>query len=262
MTGQPEPRVDRLDGVPGVRGSVHRPGAANGDALVLTHGAGSNADSPLLVALAEAFAASGVTVLRYDLPFRQARATGPPSPRGAGADRDGLRSAIAAVRTLAPSVNAEGSATEPPGRVFLGGHSYGGRQATVLAAGEPDLVAGLVLLAYPLHPPTRPANRRTAHFVDLRTPALFVHGTTDPFGSIDEMRDALALIPARTRLLTVQGAGHDLARGRRPIRTGTPFCETVRAEFRDLLAQSAGARPAQRATGKSSRFPHSTQDRS
>lgn len=250
MTGPPAPFLDRTPGVPDVRGAVHRPAEANGDGLVLTHGAGSSADSALLVALAEAFAATGVTVLRCDLPFRQTRPTGPPSPRGAATDREGLRRAVLAMRAMAA------------GRVVVGGHSYGGRQATILVAAEPELVAGLLLLAYPLHPPTRPRELRTAHFGGIRVPALFVHGTTDPFASIDELTAALALIPAPTRLLAVDGAGHDLGRGRRPVTAGTPFPDTVVAALADLLGGSARATAAQRATGSSSRFPHSTHERS
>ncbi len=96
------------------------------------------------------------------------------------------------------------------GRVFLGGHSYGGRQASILSAAEPGLVDRLLLLSYPLHPPQRPSELRTAHFSDLKTPALFVHGTRDGFGSIDELVVALKLIPARTELLPISGAGHEL----------------------------------------------------
>ena len=86
-----------------------------------------------------------------------------------------------------------------PGKVFLGGQSYGGRQSTMLAAEEPDLAAGLLLLSYPLHAPGRPADLRTAHFPELVTPALFVHGTRDPFGSIDQMQAALAAIAGAAR---------------------------------------------------------------
>lgn len=99
------------------------------------------------------------------------------------------------------------------GAVFLGGQSYGGRQATMLAADEPALVAGLLLFSYPLHPPGKPDRRRTEHFPRLQVPALFVQGAADPFGGIDEIRTALALIPAATRLITIEGAGHDLKRG-------------------------------------------------
>ena len=73
------------------------------------------------------------------------------------------------------------------GRLFLGGHSYGGRQSSMLCAEEPDLVSGLLLLSYPLHPPRKPEQQRTQHLPDLRTPTLFVQGTRDPFGSIAEL---------------------------------------------------------------------------
>src|SRR5262249_19922971 len=85
-----------------VRGFLHRPERASGLGLVLTHGAGGNCTAPLLVAAATAFAAAGAHVLRCDLPFRQRRPTGPPSPAGAAADRAGLRSAVAAMRGLVP----------------------------------------------------------------------------------------------------------------------------------------------------------------
>ena len=221
--------VDRAPGRPDVRGVVHRPAVANRDALVLTHGAGSNANHPLLVTLATAFAERGFIVLRCDLPFRQARPAGPPSPKNAATDRAGLGRAVISMRAIAR------------GRVFLGGHSYGGRQATMLAAGEANLVSGLLVLAYPLHPPARPGEPRTAHFADLRIPALFVHGALDPFGAIDELGTALSLIPAPTRLLTIDGAGHDLGRGRRAPRPGTTLAAIVVLEFLALMGAPARA---------------------
>ncbi len=183
---------------PAVRGWVHTPHTANGDAMILTHGAGSDCNAPLLVALAEAFVEHGYTVLRCDLPFRQERRFGPPNPGNAERDRAGLRNAVAALRG------------HVSGRVFLGGHSYGGRQSTILCAAEPELVAGLLLLSYPLHPPRKPGQLRIQHLPNLRTPSLFVHGTRDPFGSVEEMTKALQLIPAKTALMKVEGAGHDL----------------------------------------------------
>ena len=80
----------------------------------------------------------------------------------------------------------------------------------MLAASDPDVAQGLLLLSYPLHPPRRPDQLRTAHLPTLATPAVFVHGSRDPFGTIDEMRAALALIPARTAMVEIEGAGHDL----------------------------------------------------
>jgi len=79
-----------------------------------------------------------------------------------------------------------------------------------LADQAPDLVAGLLLLSYPLHPPRKPEQQRTQHLPNLRTPALFIQGTRDPFASIAEMEQALKMIPARTKLVPIEGAGHDL----------------------------------------------------
>jgi predicted alpha/beta-hydrolase family hydrolase len=105
------------------------------------------------------------------------------------------------------------------GSVFLGGQSYGGRQATMLAAAEPTLADGLLLLSYPLHPPGKPAQLRTAHLPNIQTPSLFVSGSKDPFGSPQEIESALKLIPATVNFLLIEGAGHDLGFGRR-VRSG------------------------------------------
>lgn len=191
--------VAATDGV-AVRGFLHRAEGAElgGDGLVLTHGAGANCNAPLLVALAEAFSASGWNVLRCDLPFRQLRPSGPPMRGSAERDQQGLRAAVQAMRR------------EMAGRIFLGGHSYGGRMATMLCAAEPELAEALLLLSYPLHPPQKPRELRTAHFASLQTPGMFVQGTKDGFATIEEIAAALKLIPARTELVTIAGAGHEL----------------------------------------------------
>jgi predicted alpha/beta-hydrolase family hydrolase len=184
-----------------VKGWLHEPDAPGGQCLVLTHGAGSNCEAPLLKALAASFAEAGIWVLRFDLPYRQERPHGPPFPAQAARDREGLRQAARAVREFAAQ------------RVFIGGHSYGGRQAAMLAAENPEIADALLLLSYPLHPPRKPEQLRTAHFPNLRIPAMFVHGTRDPFGSIEELREALRAIPARTELVAVEGAVHGLSPG-------------------------------------------------
>ncbi len=203
-----------------MRGFLHRPEKPTGEALVLTHGAGGNCNAPLLVALAETLANAGITVLRCDLPFRQARSYGP--PRGSGAeDREGLRRAVEALRRIVS------------GRMFLGGQSYGGRQATMLVSEDKGVADGLLILSYPLHPPGKPEQLRTAHLLKIHVPAVFVQGTKDPFASPDEIKAALKLIPARTSLLLIENAGHDLAFGRGG---------TVRSrEIPERIAQAFGA---------------------
>jgi predicted alpha/beta-hydrolase family hydrolase len=170
--------------------------------IILTHGAGSNADAPLLVALAAAFEAAGWRVVRYNLPYRQLRPSGPPMPASAAADRAGLAQAVAQMRASLVDTGA--------GIVAIGGHSYGGRQASMLAAEQPGLIDALLLLSYPLHPPKKPDQLRTAHFPDWRTPALFVHGKRDPFATPEELSTAISQIPAATRIVSLERAGHEL----------------------------------------------------
>src|SRR5678815_1636962 len=116
-----------------VRGILHTPERPDGDALALTHGAGSDCNAALLVTLARAFCEAGMIVLRYDLPFRVARAGGAPHPSMQARDREGVAQAIAAARGMASR------------RVFAGGHSYGGRQTAMLASEHPDAADGLLL---------------------------------------------------------------------------------------------------------------------
>ena len=187
---------------PFVRGRVHRPNRASGDALLLTHGAGGNCNAPLIVALSETLAESGYTVLRIDLPYRQRRPYGPPGPADARHDRAGLNNALTALKQVVP------------GRLFIGGQSYGGRQCSILCAGQEEQasepIAGLLLLSYPLHPPGKPEQLRTGHFSSLQTPTLFIEGTRDAFGSIAEIERAIRQIPGKHKLVPVEGAGHDL----------------------------------------------------
>ncbi|MGB6386367.1 MAG: alpha/beta family hydrolase [Terriglobales bacterium] len=206
---------------PPVRGFLHSPAKPNGDALILTHSAGANCSAPLLVALSETFAGDGYLVLRCDLPFRQERRTGPPFPGNAERDRGGLHNAVAVLRKSVA------------GRIYLGGHSYGGRQATMLCAAEPELASGLLLLSYPLHPLRKPEQLRVQHLPSLRTPSLFVHGTRDPFGSVGEMTEALRLIPAKTELMIVEGAGHDL--GFKGKARAAEFPASVFARFEEIF---------------------------
>lgn len=215
---------------PAVRGFLHRgfkheTGKPCGDALVLTHGASGNANAPLLIALAEAFAATELTVLRCDLPYRQARPHGP--PRGNGAeDREGLRRAVEFCRTLMP------------GRIFLGGASYGGRQATMLAAEDPSVCDGLLVLSYPLHAPGKPEQLRTKHLPQIQVPTLFVSGSKDPFGSPAELEAAVRLVPTKPRLLIVEGAGHDLGFGRAAKKKAADLPQQIVRDFREVVKQA------------------------
>lgn len=197
----------------------------------------------MLVALAETFCTAGFSVLRCDLPFRQVRSWGPPSPGDAAHDRAGLKNAIGNMKKVlngvelrkSPLLAKEARSGEPT--IFLGGHSYGGRQSSMLCAEEPEIAAGLLLLSYPLHPPRKPDQQRTQHLPNLHTPPLFVHGTRDPFGSIEELEQAIKMIPGKTKLMVVEGAGHDLGFKGKARREGLP--EEVLKEFRGFFGLSS-----------------------
>lgn len=208
-----EPFENLTPGAPPVRGSLHR--AESTDVLILTHSAGGNSNAPLLVAVAEEFAKRGMNVLRCDLPFRQRKPHGPPL-RTASEDQQGLRRAAELMRA------------QFSGRVFLGGHSYGGRMASMLLAADPLVADALLLLSYPLHPPKKPQQMRTQHFPELVTPTLFVQGTKDEFATIDEIDAARKLAAGKNELLVIEGAGHSL---------GPKFAERIVDAFLNAAAR-------------------------
>ncbi|MBM7415637.1 MULTISPECIES: alpha/beta family hydrolase [Nocardiaceae] len=189
----------RADGIHGV---VHEPAGAPVATAVLAHGAGSNCDAAVLVAVATELADRGVLTARIDLPFRQARPKGPPNRAGAAADRAGIAAAVRALGARGP--------------VIVGGHSYGGRQASMLLAEDPGIADALLALSYPLHPPTKPDTLRTEHFPAIAAPTVIVHGSRDTFATGDELREHTALIGGAVTIVTIEGAGHDLAPARKP----------------------------------------------
>ena len=180
-----------------IAGIAHEPDCAPEGLAVLTHGAGGNRDSPLLQQVCDEWAQRGWLAVRYNLPYRRRRPTGPPSG-SAATDRAGIVEAITLCRGLAE------------GPLIAGGHSYGGRQTSmVVAAGEAP-VDVLTLFSYPLHPPGKPERLRTEHLPDITVPTVFTHGTSDPFGTPDELRTAAALISGTTAVVEIASARHDL----------------------------------------------------
>jgi predicted alpha/beta-hydrolase family hydrolase len=182
-----------------IAGVAHAPAEEATGIVLLTHGAGGSRESPMLIKLCDEWAGRGWLAVRYDLPYRRRRRKGPPSG-SATADQAGIVEAVALAHSL----------TDGP--VFAGGHSYGGRMTSMALADSADglRVDVLTLFSYPLHPPGKPERARTEHLPRLTVPTVFTHGTSDPFGTIDELRAAAALIPARAEVVEVAGARHDL----------------------------------------------------
>jgi predicted alpha/beta-hydrolase family hydrolase len=167
-------------------------GAKGKAALLLTPGASATRAHHALVAIDRAVSALGVVVERIDLNAR--------------AKPEKVIETIAeAASTLADRAGVA------PKRVVLGGRSFGGRMCSMAVAdGLPAL--GLVLVSYPLHPPGKPDQARTAHFPRLRVPCLFVSGTRDAFATPEELTNAARAIKGRVRHVWLDGGDHGLRR--------------------------------------------------
>jgi predicted alpha/beta-hydrolase family hydrolase len=182
-----------LDAIAGI---AHEPSGTPLGAVALTHGAGGSKQSPMLIKLCDQWAAKGWLAIRYDLPYRRRRPKGPPSG-SAKADQEGIAEAVELARELAG------------GRVVAGGHSYGGRM-TSMAVADGLAVDVLTLFSYPLHPPGKPERARTEHLPRIAVPTVFTHGTSDPFGTLDEIGAAAAMVAGPTTIVEVTGGRHDL----------------------------------------------------
>ena len=183
-----------------IAGVAHRPDGEPTGVVVLTHGAGGNRESPLLQQVCDEWARRGWLAVRYNLPYRRRRPTGPPSG-SAATDRAGIVEAITLCRGLAG------------GPLVAGGHSYGGRLTSLVVAGgetDPTGVDVLTLFSYPVHPPGKPERARTEHLPDVGVPTVFTPGTSDPVGTPAVVGAAAAMIGAATELVEIAGAGHDL----------------------------------------------------
>jgi len=165
--------------------------------VVLFPGAGTSAEHPSLVALADALAP--VPTARLDFPYRLAGRRAP--------DRAPVLVAAvkAGVRAFAADIGA------PTSSLVIGGRSMGGRMCSMAVADDDPLsVCGLVLVAYPLAAPKKPDAPRIAHLPGICVPVLCVSGTRDEFGSPDALRRAFDTVPGPVDWHFVEGARHDL----------------------------------------------------
>lgn len=165
--------------------------------VLLAHGAGAPMDSPSMTASAQALAEAGFRVARFEFDYMAARRTGgrAPPPRA---------------ETLNPQYLAAIDALGATGTLIIGGKSMGGRVASMVAdaLSAEGRICGLLCLGYPFHPPDKPEQLRTRHLADLRTPALIVQGTRDPFGTREEV-STYPLSPA-IEMLWLEDGDHDL----------------------------------------------------
>ncbi|CAK7255917.1 MULTISPECIES: alpha/beta family hydrolase [unclassified Shinella] len=166
--------------------------------LLLAHGSGAPMDSPAMNAAADALAAEGLRVARFEFSYMAARRT------------EGSRRPPPRAETLNPEFRAAVADLAATGPLVIGGKSMGGRVASMVADGllAEGRIAGLLCLGYPFHPPEKPAQLRTAHLMALATPSLICQGTRDPFGTKNEVPGYG--LPERIRFLWLEDGDHDL----------------------------------------------------
>jgi predicted alpha/beta-hydrolase family hydrolase len=212
---------------------VTAPGASSAAPVLLLPGARGDHAAEHLVAVAALLAAAGHPVVRATL-----SSAGPgaavvgPAERSVGRMRDVLDAARALV--------------DRPRGWIVGGASYGGRVASLAVAeqgGGAIGVVGLLLVAYPLHPPGRPERLRVAHFGAIDVPVLMLSGDADPFLT-DALLDAhVGELGGPLTRLVVPGGRHDLSASTRSAPDGVRRSpsEAVAAHAEALVAW-AGAR--------------------
>lgn len=184
--------------------------------FILTHGAGSPMDSPLLTTLASGLSDSGIRVIRFEFPYMSARRNGGRRPP----DRQPVL-----LSTWRNAIESGGDR----GRLFIGGHSMGGRMASMVA--DDMGVAGLCCISYPFHPPDNPEKLRIGHLQGLSTPSLFIQGSRDPFGTPDEVRTYE--LSKTIHVHWVEGADHSL----KPLRrTAGSWQENLESAAQRLVA--------------------------
>jgi predicted alpha/beta-hydrolase family hydrolase len=196
--------------------AVHYAAAhGSGALLVLAHGAGAGQQHPFMVVFARGLAAEGIDVVTFNFLYRERQRRAP--------DKAPLLERC--FRRVIEAVRERGELGSRA--LFIGGKSMGGRMATHLAAERYRDLKGVVVLGYPLHPPGKPEQRRTAHLPTIAVPVLIVQGERDAFGTPAELRPVTETMPARVTLHVVAGGDHSLSVRGRP--RGEVYAPVVKA---------------------------------
>jgi predicted alpha/beta-hydrolase family hydrolase len=164
--------------------------------VLLAHGAGTNQRHPMVSGIAGALARAGHAVMTFDYPYTEAGRRAP----------DRAQKLLACHRAVAEEARRISGAAP-----ILAGRSMGGRMATMLAADGVD-VAGLVCLAYPLHPAGKPDRLRIDHLASVQVPMLFFQGSRDSLSRSDLFDEHVRSLPNAT-VVDMEGADHSF-RGR------------------------------------------------
>jgi len=176
-----------------------------GVTIILGHGAGANQSSSFMQLFAGGLAERGLDAMTFNFVYTELGRSVPDS-------KPKLEACIRAVMETA--LKQRGLKEN---RLVIGGKSMGGRIASQVAAEacekeDPlaEKIAGLVFLGYPLHPPGNPAKLRVEHLPNIKMPMLFVQGTRDSLGTVDEIRPFIKELKLPARIYAVEGGDHSL----------------------------------------------------
>jgi uncharacterized protein len=184
--------------------------------FVLAHGAGAGERHPFMIAFGRGLAARGIDVVTFNFPYMDQKRR---VPDKAPVLEQRFREVIDTAR----------QGERASRRLFIGGKSMGGRMATHLAAqGRVEQLAGVIALGYPLHPPGKPEQPRTAHLPAITAPVLIVQGEHDVFGTPPELTPVIATMQAPVTLHVVPGGDHSFkVRGRPSKRVYEPVFDVI-----------------------------------
>jgi predicted alpha/beta-hydrolase family hydrolase len=188
--------------------------------FVCAHGAGGSMNDRGLVKAAESMRSAGLGVVRFNFPYAE-RKSGRPDPMPI------LESCVA-------GVVAHTRQELQPATLIIGGRSMGGRAASMLAAAGFD-ANGLLLLAYPLHPPGQHDKLRDAHLPSIAMPVLCLNGTRDPFCSPELMKRAVEKVRTTWTMHWIDGADHSFRVPKSTGRTDADVFAEVTAAARAWL---------------------------
>jgi len=173
--------------------AVYEASTGGDTVFVFAHGAGGNMNDRAVTSTARALQERGIGTVRFNFLYKEKKSGRPdPMPK--------LKDTFSAV---VEKVRAEVA----PDTLVIGGRSMGGRAASMLAADGFEC-AGLLLLAYPLHPPGKPDQLRDAHLPSIKVPVLCFNGTRDPFCTPALMEEVLKRVNTKWEMHWVDGADH------------------------------------------------------
>jgi predicted alpha/beta-hydrolase family hydrolase len=192
--------------------------------FLFAHGAGGAMDSAFMNDVAAALGDRGIRVVRFEFPYMAARRAG--LKKSGPPDRQPIL-----LETFKQMIEEHGGGP----KVVIGGKSMGGRMASLVA--DEVGACGLLCFGYPFHPPGKPQQLRTAHLENLRTPALVIQGTRDPFGRPEEV--AGYQISPRLKIEWIDNGDHSLFKSRQ--KDPEKFTRTIDLAATFIHAQSCSS---------------------